>query len=220
MRRRPNVGISILLAVALAASVGCDPLEQAPPSFPPGEWVPLFKAGSLDGWRVGDADDFERHGGVRAEEGRIVLEAGEPQTGIAYAGAPPRDGYEIELEAARLEGGDFFLGLTFPVGESHCTLIAGGWGGGVVGLSNIDHMAAVENETTSGRGFETGRWYAFRLRVTPERIEAWIDGESIVDVERAGKSFSIWWQQEPMRPLGLAAFRTKAAYRGMRLRRL
>ena len=36
--------------------------------------------------------------------------------------------YELRLEAKRVEGGDFFCGLTFPVGKEYCTLILGGWG--------------------------------------------------------------------------------------------
>jgi hypothetical protein len=46
--------------------------------------------------------------------------------------------YEIKLEAKKVTGNDFFCGMTFPVGDSFCSFIVGGWGGPVVGLSSID----------------------------------------------------------------------------------
>ena len=56
--------------------------------------------------------------------------------------------YEVTLEAMRVDGNDFFCGMTFPAGKDPCTLIVGGWGGTVVGLSSINGMDASENETT------------------------------------------------------------------------
>ncbi|MEZ5299675.1 MAG: hypothetical protein R3F11_03245 [Verrucomicrobiales bacterium] len=47
------------------------------------------------------------------------LGAGAGITGMRFAPggeALPADGYEIELEARRVSGSDFFCGLTFPVG--------------------------------------------------------------------------------------------------------
>ncbi len=187
----------------------------------PGEPVSLFDGKSLSGWRpFEDLDDPGRYGKVGVEEGSMVLEAGGPMTGIAWSGDLPRDRYEIRLEGRRLEGGDFFCGLTFPVGDAYLTWILGGWGGSVVGLSNIDGRSAEENETTTVKSFEEKRWYKLRLQVTPARVEAWIDGERAFSLERPGHRFTIWWQQEPGRPLGLTAYRTKAELRGIELRRL
>src|SRR5690606_37392906 len=123
-------------------------------------------------------------------------------------------------EAKRISGSDFFCGITFPVGDQFCTFVAGGWGGGVTGLSNINDMAAVENETTDFINFQQDKWYRIRLRVTDERIQVWIDNKKMVDVERANKKFSIWWEQEPLRPLGIASWHTTAALRAIRLERL
>ena len=50
-------------------------------------------------------------------------------TGITWTNEMPRMGYEISLEAMRVEGSDFFCGLTFPVGKDYLSLIVGGWGG-------------------------------------------------------------------------------------------
>lgn len=180
----------------------------------------LFDGRTLDGWQTLDAHSFKRHGEVTVEDGRIALAAGAPATGIRYAGDVPRIDYELSFEAMRVEGNDFFCGLTFPVGQAPCTLIVGGWGGGVVGLSNVDGRHAEENETMKYRPFENGRWYRVRLRVTAERIAAWIDDEQLVDLATADRKFTIWWEQEPAAPLGIATWHTSAAFRDIRLTRL
>ena len=83
------------------------------------------------------------------------------------SGALPTTSYEVALQAMRVEGSDFFAGITFPVGGSFCSLILGGWGGSVVGLSSINGLDASENETSQSRQSESGRWYYVRIRVTP-----------------------------------------------------
>jgi hypothetical protein len=157
---------------------------------------------------------------VRFADGVVRLAPGKPLTGIAWTGAFPRSAYEVEAEVQRTAGSDFFCGMTFPVGPSHCTWIVGGWGGEVVGLSNVDGKSAAENATTSRLAFETGRWYRLRLRVTAGRIACFIDGEPVIDQPRAGHAFGIWPQQKPMRPFGIAAYLTGSAIRSVVLRRL
>ena len=180
----------------------------------------LFDGHSLAGWRVLHKYDFQRHGKVTVKDGAVILDQGSPATGIAISSAPPRIDYELNWEAKRIQGSDFFCGLTFPVNEHYLSLIVGGWGGGVTGISNLDGMSAVENETTDYRKFEQDRWYRLRLRVTRETVSAWIDDEQIVDVTLKGRKLSIWWEQEPVRPLGFAAWYTKAAVRNLTLKRL
>ena len=84
-----------------------------------------------------------------------------------------------------MDGNDFFASLTFPVGDSFCTWVTGGWGGDIVGLSSLDGWDASDNETRTYFDFEKGRWYAFRLQVTPARITGWIDDKQIFNVEIA-----------------------------------
>jgi hypothetical protein len=106
-----------------------------------------------------------------------------------------------------------------PVGNSHCTFIVGGWGGGLVGLSNLDGYDASENETTRFMNFDTGRWYRIRLRVTAERLEAWIDQDKLVSVARADRDFSLRpGDIELSAPLGISAWQTGAALREIRWR--
>jgi hypothetical protein len=120
----------------------------------------------------------------------------------------------------RLKGSDFFAGITFPVDESHCSLILGGWGGTVVGLSSINGLDASENQTSQSIPFESDRWYAVRIRVTPSALEAWLDGRPIIEQELKGRKIEVRLEMEPSRPLGIASFRTMSALRNIQLRRL
>ena len=127
------------------------------------EWKSLFDGKTLGKWEVIEKHSFKEHGPVEVKDGAIVLGEGRPATGIRWTGEFPKINYEVTLEAKRIEGNDFFCGVTFPVGKSPCTLILGGWGGTAVGLSNIDNNSAIENETTQFRDFKRDRWYAIRL---------------------------------------------------------
>ena len=119
----------------------------------------------------------------------------------------------------RVEGRDFFAGVTFPVADSFCSLILGGWGGMVVGLSSINGMDASENETSQSIEFESGRWYSVRIRVTPAKIEAWLDDRQIINQDLKGNKIDTRFEVELSQPLGVASWQTKAALRDLRLRR-
>lgn len=186
----------------------------------PDGWYSLFDGQSLQGWQVLTEGPFSGHRTVEVKDGAIVLERGSSETGIRWQGSFPREDYEVALEGMRVDGNDFFCGMTFPVGDSPCTLILGGWGGSVVGLSNIDGDHAAENETTQGISFENGRWYQIRLRVTRERIQVWIDEEKTIDLDRANRRFDVWYEQEPARPFGFATWETTGALRNIRVRYL
>ncbi len=177
----------------------------------------LFDGTSLDGWRVLAEDEYAMRGPVRVDDGALCLGRGASLTGVVWAGEPPRAPFEVELDAMRTEGEDFFCGLTVPVGDGFVTWIVGGWGGGVVGLSNVDGMSAAENGTTTWCDFVTGRWYALRLRVDDEAVTAWIDGEEVFAHPVAGHAFEVWPQQKAARPLGITAWETGAALRDIRL---
>jgi hypothetical protein len=68
--------------------------------------------------------------------------------------------------------------------------------------------------------FVDRRWYAVRVRVTEGRIAAWLDDRQIIDVATAGKSIGIRPEVDLSRPLGIAAYRTRAAIRGIEIRTL
>lgn len=195
---------AILLSIDLAAAQTKD------------EWRSLFDGKTLVGWK---SANFGGEGEVLVENGQLILEMGNNMTGVTWTGGDlPHVDYEIRLEAMKVDGNDFFCGLTFPVRDAYCSLIIGGWGGGIVGLSSLDGQDASENETTKIMGFQKGRWYRIRLRVAQEKIEAWIDDASIVNVATAGRRISIRPEVELSKPLGIATWITKAALRKIEIR--
>ena len=179
-------------------------------------WISLFDGKSLYGWKV---SDFAGHAEPRVEEGRIILPFGSEMTGVTYVGKHLlKNDYEVELDAQRVDGTDFFCALTFPVKEDPCTLVCGGWGGGVVGLSSINGMDASENATSSYREFKKGQWYHIRVKVAGGRIQAWIDKDQVVDFEIRDHKISIRSEVELSKPLGIATWCTTGAVKDIRLR--
>ena len=179
-------------------------------------WISMFDGKTLGQWKP---SKFGGQGDVEVEDGQIRMQFGSELTGITWSGPPPHMNYELELEARRIDGTDFFCGLTFPVGDSPCSFIVGGWGGGVVGLSSLDGKDAARNETTRFAAFEKGRWYTIRIRVTEHKIEAWIDKQKQVDVDTTGKKISIRPEVEASVPLGVSCFATTAGLRNIRCAR-
>ena len=193
------------------------PAPQAGAALEPSQEISLFDGATLGQWKP---TDFGGQGEVHVKDGAIQMEMGNYMTGINWTGPVVRMDYEIALDAMRVEGNDFFCGLTFPVGENPCTLILGGWGGSLCGLSSIDRFDASENETTRMMKFETGKWYHVRLRVVPNRIQAWLDDESLVDVDITGRKIDVRIEVELSKPLGIATYATTGAVRNIRLKKL
>jgi hypothetical protein len=194
--------------------------QSAPPepANPADKWTDLFDGKSLGNWI---STQFGGEGEVTVEDGCVMLAQGDDMTGITWRGEPPaKMNYEIEVEAKRVAGNDFFCGLTFPVGDDSCSLICGGWGGGMTGLSSLDGNDASRNETSQWINYDKDRWYKIRLRVSDEKIEAWLDDKQIVNVETAGHKIGIRPEVDPSRPLGIATWRTTGAIRAIRLRKL
>jgi hypothetical protein len=184
----------------------------------PGEWQSLFDGKSLGAWRE---SEFTNRGAVRIENRTVLLERGKPLTGITWSGPFPKVDYEVRLEATRRDGNDFFASMTFPVGDSHATWVTGGWGGDIVGLSSIDGWDASENETRSYFNFENGRWYKLRVRVTGDRITAWIDEEPVFNLNIAGRTISLRpGEIEKSAPFGFASYGTAGALRNIEYRLL
>jgi len=187
-------------------------------------WKDLFDGKTLGDWK---RTDFFKGGDVKVDPkfrggaGAIVVSAGELLNGINWTKDMPKTNYEVYVESMKIDGKDFMLGLTFPVADSYASLILGGWGGMVVGISSIDHLDASENETTKGITFENDRWYKVRLKVTPAKLEAWLDDKQIVDVKLKDKTISLRFGDiKKSIPLGLATYQTSAAYRAIKLRKL
>ena len=182
------------------------------------EWVPLFDGKTLGKWKE---TDFAGHADVKIKDGEILLPQGGDMTGINLEAAPAKMDYELELKAQRTEGDDFFCGLTFPVNDKCVSLIVGGWGGSVVGISNVNGENASENETTQYRNFKKGQWYVIRVRVTKAKIEVWIDKDLVVDLDTEGKSLDMRIGEiESSKPFGIATWRTSGVLKEIRWRKL
>ncbi len=192
----------------------------AKPSAPfEGEgWISLFDGKTLKGWKP---TDFVGRGAVDCVPGMIIFETGDPFTGLNWTDSIPRINYEVALDAMRVSGSDFFCGLTVPVKDSCCSLIVGGWGGSLVGISSFDGSDASENETTKFINFENGRWYRIRLRVTEKRLEAWVDNEKLINTDTTDKRIAVRpGEIELSQPFGLASWSTMAALREIKMRRV
>jgi hypothetical protein len=188
-----------------------------PPAPFEGEgWQSLFDGKTLAGWRE---TQFSGRGDVECRSNLLVLNMGDPFTGVNYTNEVPKMNYEVALDAMRAAGSDFFCGLTVPVGESWCSLIVGGWGGSLLGISSIDTLDASENETTKFVNFDDGRWYRIRLRITESRIQAWLDENKMVDVDTSSRRISLRpGEIEMSKPFGIASWQTTALLREIRIR--
>ncbi|MCA9150750.1 MAG: DUF1080 domain-containing protein [Planctomycetales bacterium] len=181
-------------------------------------WLTLFDGSSLMGWQ-----DTNFGSPVQAAlvGGAMELDFGAPLAGVNYVGNQlPHGNYELRLEAQRIEGTDFFCGLTFPVRDSYCSLILGGWGGSLVGLSCIDGKDASDNETRTELGFDRKQWYRVRILVTDKLIRAWVNDKRVVDQDIEKREISLRSEVLRSKPLGLCAFETRAAFRNIQWRPL
>jgi hypothetical protein len=210
------------IATCILFVIACSTITaQEKPADPKPEeakdWKPLFDGKTLKGWK---SINFGGEGEVAVKDGQIIINTGDPLTGIVAEKADglPKDNYEITLEASKLMGDDFFCGLTFPVGDSHASFICGGWGGGLVGVSSLDGMDASENETTQYKKFEANKWYTIRVRVAGGTLQTWIDKELFADVDLKGKKVSTRFEVDVTKPLGISTYRTKSAIREFKWR--
>ncbi|HKB05047.1 MAG TPA: DUF1080 domain-containing protein [Gemmataceae bacterium] len=209
----PRAVLLVTLVLWVPAAVAQDTKSKSP------DWKPLFDGKTLDGWKA--SFDKETSGKVHVKDGAIVLEKGMKMTGVTYAGKEfPKTDYEVVLESKRVDGRDFFATTTFPVGDGFCSLVVGGWGGRLVGVSSINGSDASENETTGSVEFQENTWYKIRIRVTEAKLECWIGDEKVVDVERKGRKFSTRIECDDCQPFGIATYDTVGAVRDIKLRKL
>lgn len=173
-----------------------------------GKWMPIDGAAEVE-WKKDDQT--------------LWVDFGHDLNGVRWTGELPSAPYELELEARRLSGTDFFCALTFPVRseKENVTFIIGGWGGNLVGISSIDGRDASENSTASSQPFEDQRWYRILVRIETHRLQAWIDDRNMVSHDITESELSLREGQiKDCAPLGLATWATRAEMRGMRWRKV
>ena len=177
----------------------------------------LFDGQSLDNW---EKTDYAGGGEVRLDgKGGVVLEFGIALTGIHWIGEKvPRCNYEISWSAKKVSGTDFFGSLTFPYLNEHATLVLGGWGGALVGISCLDGFDASENQTATAHLFNTNQWYRCVLRVTEAHFKFWVDQEKLIDCDIQGRTISMRTGEiELSKPLGFSTFDTTGLIKDVRL---
>ncbi len=244
--------LAALLAVqagvpAVAAEAGPSPkaervkkaadAERPAKKKDPYAWKRMFDGRSLKGWKV---PVFGGDGEVEVKDGAIVLGMGDPMTGITWSGKElpvgTTENYEVQFEACRTRGIDFFATTTFPVGKDYVSFVTGGWAGTVVGISCVDYYDASDNITTRFKSFEDKEWYKIRIRVSEPKIECWIydpdddakdekdddDEEDVkcVDLVRKGHKFDTRIEVDLCKPFGFASYMTEGRIRNVRIRRL
>lgn len=205
MKSLPALLLSALTLVSFAADT-------------PKEFV-LFDGKSLDDWQKVDTGGS---GEISLQDDQMVIGTGESLSGVIYKKADklPTTNYEITLEAQRIDGSDFFCGLTFPVGnlKTCVTLICGGWGGAVTGISSIDNADASENATGHYRKWADKTWYKIKVRVTPENITVWSDNDKIIDADIKGKKIGLRpGPIEEYAPLSLTTYQTTGAIKNIKI---
>ena len=214
--------IHLLVAVTPFLFIGCG--SEAPNDAAPNIVAPVAQDTSsrnlLDdktkNWAV---TNFGGEAEVELDAEEIVLPAGYPMTGINWIGeALPKQNYEISLEAKKTDGNDFFCGFTFPVGDSHCSLILGGWGGSLVGLSCIDADDASNNGTKQFHQFVNDKWYRIAVYVDENGIEVKLDDKVIINQARLGHTFTVRNETRACRPLGICNFQTSSVIRNIVLK--
>jgi len=182
------------------------------------KWRSLFDGKTMKNWKK---TNYGGEGDVQVTKGQILMEFGYSMSGVTYTGkALPKTNYEIRVDAIKLDGNDFFCGMTFPVADSYCSFIVGGWGGAVVGLSSLDGLDASENETTRYMTFDHNKWYRVRVRVEPHQIRCWINRKLVVYQDIEGRTITTRNEVNLNQPLGFATWETRAALKNIRLREL
>ncbi len=163
---------------------------------------------------------FGGDGSHRVVQNELVLEPGSPLTGGTFDVKLPKDRYEVAFETERLSGIDFFCGLTFPTPHGELTLVLGGWGGTVCGLSSIDGADASENATRTLRHFENGTLRAVRIRVSGDDVQVFVDNEPFLAADLRGRQANVRAEVEPCRPFGFCCYLVTARLVNLRWRRL
>ncbi len=218
MRVSFNALVLCIVACGVLTTVTADDAKTpaAPAKNKP---LVMFDGKTLTGWK---STNFGGEGDVSIDDGAIVMDFGSDMTGVTWQKeeAIPKSNYEVTFKASRIDGGDFFCGLTFPVKKEHCSLILGGWGGGVCGLSSLDGLDASENTTTSYREFKPGQWYDIKLQVLDKRIRVWLDGKEIIDQDISDKKISVRGEVELSKPFGFSTWRTRGAVKSIELKTL
>ncbi len=212
---RPCLIVTVLWVTVLSHSTQL--VAQAPLNPAPSEWKRLFNGQDLTGWKT---PNFGGETTSSVVNGELLIEMGSPINGLTFTQEFPKNNYEIDLKAKRILGDDFFVALTFPVNDDFLTLIVGGWGGTIVGISSLNGDDANTNEFRKIRQFKYDQWYRVRLKVTPEMISVTLDDEQLITLDPRKYELSTRPEVDLSKPLGLATYETEAVFEYIRYREI
>lgn len=109
------VGSACLILASQGASIAQEPKETSKESSKQEskvQWKKVLPESGLEGW---EKTNFGGEGLVEIKDGVLVLMPGEPMTGVNKLGKDfPTEDFEMQWQAQRLDGSDFFVGITFP----------------------------------------------------------------------------------------------------------
>lgn len=231
--------LTTVIAAGLLGIANTDAVAQARRAKIPYEyqnfkgtnWVDMFDAKTMTGWiplELGGSGPTEFDEAFTSEGQKdaipvIRINRGDMLSGMAWTNGPVRMNYEIEWEAMRTDGNDFFAALSVPVKDDYITFVPAGWGGAVCGISSVDGHDASENETSKYLPFQDKTWYKFKIRVTDKKIEAWVDDKRIVNLLTADKTLGL----RPGSPseinrygIVFTAYRSTGIIKSVRMRKL
>lgn len=208
----------LLCGLIFVGMAGLAPSQGDDPDATKSAVIRLFDGRSLDGWRPIRGTKV---GKVEVNAGAINLPAGGPMTGVTTTRADlPTTNYRLTYEAQRTEGNDFFAAATFPVGSSFVTLVNGGWGGSVTGLSLINGESAAENTTNRFVKYQNNVWYRFEVQVTEQAIRCLVDDVEVVAYAHEGTQLKTRLETRVNEPLGFASYRSAGMIRRVEIKRL
>ena len=182
------------------------------------EWIEPFK--DKEKWKVyPDYVDVERG------YNEMLIQFDDQLAGVIWQGELPQAPYELEYDARRVSGSDFFASLTFPLrtDEEIVTLVLGGWGGGTVGISSIDRKDASEEENPTHQIiiFKDEVWYKVRVVVTKEKLKVRIDDKEIINLKLEEQHFAVRpGLIESFVPLSFTTWQTDGQIKNLRWRSL
>ena len=180
--------------------------------------IVLFDGKNLDDWKpIGGS----KVGIVSLQGDVIALSVGSPMTGVTSTRANlPTLNYSLTFEAKRTSGNDFFAAATFPVGPSFVTLVNGGWGGSVTGLSLINGASASENETNHFFKYQNDVGYSLEIPVTARVLRTLIDGVEVFAFDHEDAQLKTRIETRANEPLGFASYRSSSLIRKAQVRPL
>lgn len=187
---------------AVAASPGSETLSDG--------WVDLLP-------RI----DPEQHAVVgqwsRAANGLAVQAERGARLMLPYKPGPA---YDFEVVFTRQTGVDS-IALLFVIGSGQAAFDVDGWGTHLAGIQNIDGRTMQDNGTgVGGFALDNGRRYTARVRVRPDRVDAFLDGRPVTTYLGDGSNLSILhiWELPRSDALGIGAYDSTTTFHEIKIR--